>query len=145
MSTKGPALPAKWLLLIYTVPAEPSRKRAYIWSELKKIGAVYARDGVGALPEREEMLTAIQHVAAKVVEFEGQATLAEGVQLPGRPAAAVVAVGTDQAPGMKCCISQARLAASSRSAMIARPCDRSSHVCTTCTVEPLCLSVESLV
>ena len=43
-----------WLLLIYTVPAEPSRKRAAIWRELKKVGAPYLRDGVCILPERPE-------------------------------------------------------------------------------------------
>ena len=45
-----------WLLLIYTVPAEPTRKRAFIWRELKKVGAPYLRDGVCILPERPDTL-----------------------------------------------------------------------------------------
>jgi len=64
-----------WLLLIYTVPSEPSRKRAYIWREVKKVGALYLRDGVCALPEREETTAAFRQIAAKVAEFDGEATV----------------------------------------------------------------------
>ena len=65
----------RWLVLIYTVPSEPSRKRAFIWRELKKAGAVYLRDGVCALPERPETLAALSAIAARVEELGGQATL----------------------------------------------------------------------
>src|ERR1700680_960102 len=70
-----------WLLLIYTVPAEPSRKRAAIWRDIKKVGAIYLRDGVCALPERPETIEAMRAIAARVVEFEGQATLVEAARL----------------------------------------------------------------
>jgi len=66
-----------WLVLIYTVPAEPSRKRAFIWRELKKVGAVYLRDGVCVLPEGEATAAAFRAIAAKIEEFEGEATLIE--------------------------------------------------------------------
>ena len=79
-----------WLLLIYTVPAEPSRKRAFIWRELKKIGAPYLRDGVCILPERPETLDLAGGIVAKVEEFGGEATLASGARLvPARSAALV--------------------------------------------------------
>ena len=58
-----------WLLLIYTVPAEPSRTRAFIWRELKKVGAPYLRDGVCILPERSETAAAARAIAAKVIPF----------------------------------------------------------------------------
>lgn len=70
-----------WLLLIYTVPAEPSRKRAFIWREVKKVGAVYLRDGVCVLPEQPETASALRAIAAKVQEFEGEATLIDGARL----------------------------------------------------------------
>jgi hypothetical protein len=79
-----------WLLLIYTVPAEPSRKRAAIWRDVKKVGAVYLRDGVCALPERPETITAIRAIAAKVDDFEGQATLVEAARLDAARAAWIV-------------------------------------------------------
>jgi hypothetical protein len=70
-----------WLLLIYTVPAEPSRKRAAIWRDIKKVGAIYLRDGVCVLPDKAETAAAVRAIAARVDEFEGQATVVEGARL----------------------------------------------------------------
>jgi hypothetical protein len=78
-----------WLLLIYTVPAEPSRKRAAIWRELKKVGAPYLRDGVCILPERPETVERLGAVSAKVEEFGGDATLVSGARLSEARAAAL--------------------------------------------------------
>jgi hypothetical protein len=70
-----------WLLLIYTVPAEPSRKRGSIWREIKRGGAAYLRDGVRALPERPATTSVMRAIAAKVTQFEGQATLVQAARL----------------------------------------------------------------
>src|SRR5438309_7457883 len=51
----GWSVSVEWLLLIYTLPSQPSRKRAYVWRELKKVGAVYLRDGVAILPRRPDL------------------------------------------------------------------------------------------
>jgi hypothetical protein len=80
-----------WLLLIYTVPSQPSRKRAAVWREIKKAGGVYIRDGVAVLPERPETCAVFRAIAAKVEEFGGQATLVSEAQLEPARAAAVVA------------------------------------------------------
>jgi hypothetical protein len=79
-----------WLLLIYTVPAKPTRKRAYIWREVKKIGAVYLRDGVCALPERPETLRAVEAIASRVREFEGEATVVTGARFDAARSDAVI-------------------------------------------------------
>ena len=79
-----------WRLLIYTVPSEPSRKRAFIWRELKKAGAVYLRDGVCALPERQEAAEALAAVAAKVEEFGGEATVVAAAKLPSVRVQAII-------------------------------------------------------
>jgi hypothetical protein len=47
-------------LLIYSVPAEPSRKRAYVWREVKKLGAIYLRDGVCIQPEQPGTVAAAE-------------------------------------------------------------------------------------
>jgi DNA-binding transcriptional regulator PaaX len=78
------AMPERWRLLIYTVPSEPTRKRAYIWRELKKAGAVYLRDGVCALPEREDTAAIMQRIAAKIEEFEGEPTVIAAAELDER-------------------------------------------------------------
>ena len=73
--------PQRWRLLIYIVPSEPSRKRAYVWRELKKAGAVYLRDGVCALPERDSTAEAMGKIAAKIEEFGGEPTVIAGAEL----------------------------------------------------------------
>ena len=80
-----------WLLLIYTVPAEPSRKRAFVWREVKKVGAVYLRDGVCTLPEQPNLVSALRAIAGRVEEFGGQATLVEGARLDPTRAERLVA------------------------------------------------------
>jgi hypothetical protein len=79
-----------WLLLIYTVPAKPTRKRAYIWREVKKIGAVYLRDGVCALPQRPETVAAVEAIAARVREFEGEAAVVTEARLDAARSEAVI-------------------------------------------------------
>lgn len=64
-----------WILLIYTVPAQPTRKRALVWRELKKIGAVYLRDGVAVLPEHADTLDAFRALALKIEDMSGRATV----------------------------------------------------------------------
>jgi len=79
-----------WRLLIYTVPSEPSRKRAFIWRELKKVGAVYLRDGVCALPERGSTVEAMGKIAAKIEEFGGEPTVIAGAELDARRAQSII-------------------------------------------------------
>jgi hypothetical protein len=83
--------PTFWLLLIYTIPTEPSRKRAFIWRKLKEVGALYLRDGVAILPEREDTLAAFRSLAAHIKEFAGQATLVSGARLDSERAEAIMA------------------------------------------------------
>jgi hypothetical protein len=83
--------PMLWLLLIYTVPSEPSRLRATVWRELKKAGAVYLRDGVAVLPDRTETRAAFRAIAAKIDEFGGQATLVEEASLAPERGEAIAA------------------------------------------------------
>ena len=66
----------RWLLLLYTVPASPSRKRAAVWREVKRLGAVYLRDGVCALPQTSEAETDLAALAERIREMDGEATLA---------------------------------------------------------------------
>jgi hypothetical protein len=71
----------KWLLLVYTLPAQPSRLRAAVWRDLKAGGALYLRDGVGVLPDVPAARTAFESLAARVREFAGEETLVAGVLL----------------------------------------------------------------
>jgi hypothetical protein len=64
-----------WLLLIYTLPSQPSRKRAYVWRELKRLGAVYLRDGVAVLPSQGGLKTRLTDVAERIDGYEGTVDL----------------------------------------------------------------------
>ena len=83
-----------WLLLIYTVPSDPSRLRATVWRELKKVGAVYLRDGVAVLPERDETRAAFRAIGDRIADFGGQATLVEGAVVNAEREATIIAQAT---------------------------------------------------
>lgn len=72
-----------WILLIYTVPSQPTRKRAAVWRDLKRLGAVYLRDGVAVLPFSPDLEARLQSVADRVIEYEGTADLIPVPRFPG--------------------------------------------------------------
>ena len=80
-----------WLVLIYTVPSDPSRLRATVWRDLKKAGGVDLRDGVAVLPDRQGTRTDFRAITEKITEFGGQATLVEGAKLDPEREVAVTA------------------------------------------------------
>jgi hypothetical protein len=65
--------------------------RAAIWRDLKKFGAVYLRDGVCALPARDETVAAFRAIEAKILSFGGQATLALDARLEPARGEAIIA------------------------------------------------------
>jgi hypothetical protein len=64
-----------WVLLIYMVPASPTSKRAAVWREVKRLGALYLRDGVCALPETAAARSDLEALAGRVQELGGQSTV----------------------------------------------------------------------
>jgi hypothetical protein len=77
------------VLLIYTVPAQPTRKRAAVWREVKRLGALYLRDGVCALPATDAARAGLESLAERVRELGGEATLARAAQLDAAAAEAL--------------------------------------------------------
>jgi hypothetical protein len=55
---------------------------------------VYLRDGVCVLPERQETLRAVEAIATRVREFEGDATVVTGARFDAARSDAVVAAFT---------------------------------------------------
>jgi hypothetical protein len=80
-----------WMLLIYTVPSQPTRKRAYVWRELKKLGAVYLRDGVALLPRRPDLEEQLGAVAQRIQEYEGTEDLILSPQFSPHRSEALIA------------------------------------------------------
>jgi hypothetical protein len=87
-----------WLLLIYTLPSQPSRKRAYVWRELKKLGSVYLRDGVALLPCRPDLEERLAAIAERIIEYEGTVDLIVAPRFPeGRNEGLIVRFNEERA------------------------------------------------
>ncbi len=67
-----------WIVLVYKVPAEPSRLRASIWRTLKAAGAIYLQNGVAALPSSPTSERVLRGVAQEAREMGGTAYLFQG-------------------------------------------------------------------
>ncbi len=64
-----------WLLFIYRVPQEPAARRTYVWRQLKQLGAVYLQQAAAVLPDRPASRAALEALAVRVREFEGEISL----------------------------------------------------------------------
>lgn len=63
----------KWLLFTYWLPPEPSRKRVFVWRQLKKMGAL-SMEGAGWLVLKTEPLSAKMTDIMHTVEAMGGTT-----------------------------------------------------------------------
>ena len=64
-----------WLLLIYRIPAEPTRLRATVWRRLKSLGAVYLQNSAAALPAGVESERSLRRLRREITEMDGTAVL----------------------------------------------------------------------
>lgn len=72
-----------WLLLTYTLPAEPSALRVKVWRKLKRIGALLLQDTLWVLPARPTTREQYQWLAAEIAELGGQALYWEAQLIMG--------------------------------------------------------------
>lgn len=75
----------QWLLLIYRVPAEPTRLRATVWRRLKSLGAVYLQNSAAALPARDGAERALRRLRREILEMDGSAVLLSCSAVAGGP------------------------------------------------------------
>lgn len=64
-----------WLLLVYRIPAEPTRLRAAVWRRLKSLGAVYLQNSAAALPADIGAERALRRLRREIVQMDGTAVL----------------------------------------------------------------------
>jgi hypothetical protein len=72
-----------WLLLTYTLPAEPSALRVRIWRKLKRIGALLLQDALWVLPATPRTREQYQWLAAEISELGGRALYWEAQLIMG--------------------------------------------------------------
>jgi hypothetical protein len=82
--------PLSWVLLMYTLPREPSAPRVAAWRKLKKLNALLLHDAVWVLPARPPLIEHFRWLAAEVGEAGGDAHVWIAEQgLPGQDDALV--------------------------------------------------------
>jgi DNA-binding transcriptional regulator PaaX len=82
-----PSLPdaePRWLLLVYKIPAEPTRLRAGVWRKIRGLGAIYLQNSVAALPASPAAERSLRLLRNEIVEMGGTAYLLESEALSGQ-------------------------------------------------------------
>ena len=74
----------RWLLLIYRIPAEPTRLRAAVWRRIKGLGAIYLQNSAAALPHAVGAERALRALRKEITEMGGSAYLLSTDVLAGQ-------------------------------------------------------------
>ena len=74
----------RWLLLVYKIPAEPTRLRAGVWRKIRGLGAIYLQNSVAALPASPGAERSLRLLRNEIVEMGGFAYLLESGVLSGQ-------------------------------------------------------------
>ena|ERR1022692_319502 len=72
-----------WLLLVYRVPSEPTRLRAAVWRQLKRLGAIYLQNSAAALPASVSAERALRKLRSEILNMSGTAVLLSCAVLAG--------------------------------------------------------------
>lgn len=67
----------KWLFFSYSLPAEPSKARVYVWRQLKKLGAVNYQT-VWVVPHSNENINELKKLVETIEGYKGEGMLVEG-------------------------------------------------------------------
>jgi DNA-binding transcriptional regulator PaaX len=73
-----------WLLLVYKIPAEPTRLRAGVWRKIRGLGAIYLQNSVAALPASAAAQRSLRLLRNEIVEMGGLAYLLDAGVLSGQ-------------------------------------------------------------
>ncbi len=65
----------EWLLFTYSLPPEPSRKRVFVWRQLKKLGALSTEGSSWLLPKTDNLSEGLTNIVNTVEELGGKANL----------------------------------------------------------------------
>jgi hypothetical protein len=82
--------PDGWLVLILSLPREPSSIRVRAWRRLRTLGALALKSGVYVLPARPDTTEQFQWLAEEVQRQGGEATLLHVARVENTPDAEIV-------------------------------------------------------
>ena len=66
---------ARWLVLIYRIPPEPTRLRSTVWRRIKSLGAIYLQNSAAALPATAATERALSRLRREIIDMNGTAIL----------------------------------------------------------------------
>lgn len=66
-----------WISINYHLPMSPSKARVYVWRKLRELGAENINQGVAILPSSEQNIHAMEQLAVKIEDMQGDATVTE--------------------------------------------------------------------
>ncbi len=72
------ASPARWILLLPSIPPADTSLRVKVWRQLQKVGAIALKNAVYVLPNRDDCVESFQWIARELSEVGGQSSLLEG-------------------------------------------------------------------
>jgi len=67
----------KWLFFSYSLPANPSRARVYVWRTLKRLGAANFQS-FWVLPFSNERVNALKDLMSEIEAYKGESVLIDG-------------------------------------------------------------------
>ncbi len=70
-----PVLQNRYAALGYSLPANPSRPRVYVWRRLRALGAENLRPGLAVLPDNPDSRRLLSELSQQVREMGGEASL----------------------------------------------------------------------
>ncbi len=72
---RGRTSPSSWLLLVYQLPASPSRVRVRTWRRLQDVGAVSLKNSAYVLPNSPQTREDLEWIKTEVIAMKGQANI----------------------------------------------------------------------
>jgi len=75
--------PGGWVVLVYRIPAEPTRLRAGVWRRLRAAGAIYLQNSVAALPRAAGSERLLRTLRKDIVDMGGTAQVLAADVLTG--------------------------------------------------------------
>jgi hypothetical protein len=70
--------PARWLVLVVRVPAEPSRHRVAVWRELRRVGALSLGQGAWVVPDVPAFADGVARMSELAQRGEGEVVVLAG-------------------------------------------------------------------
>jgi hypothetical protein len=74
---RASAAPARWLVLIFRLPAKQASARVEVWRRLKRTGALPLAGSGYVLPAQSEAMEQLQWLVASVRKYRGEAAIIE--------------------------------------------------------------------